>query len=179
MGDAGRPQAPMYVTCMMHASISSSAPPWSSDAAELSLEHGVLALYRAARCAEVLSRGDTVDPGLSRILISVARQGRVRPSAIAQDNHIDVSTASRHVDALVKQGFVAKAPDPDDARACLVELTASGREVIEAMLRNRTAAVEPALDAWSAGDRQQLVALLVRLAQDLDQRVAATREVPA
>lgn len=137
----------------------------------------MLALYRAARCAQVLSTGDPLDPGLSRVIITVARLGRVRPSAIAAANHIDFSTVSRHVDALARTGLVAKGPDPDDARACLVELTDAGRDVIDAMLTNRTRAVEPALASWDPAERGQLIRLLVRLAHDLDDRVHDVREV--
>lgn len=129
---------------------------------------GVAALYRAARCIQVLSVGDPLDIGLSRILSSVLRLGPVRPSVVAQENHIDLSTASRHIDALVRQGLVAKSTDPDDARASLVAVTPAGREVMQVLLANRSAAIAPALAAWSERDRGRLVSLLVRLADDLD-----------
>lgn len=132
------------------------------------LDAGVVALYRAARCAQVLATGDPLEIGLSRILAAVVRLGPVRPSVIAQENHIDVSTASRHIDALVRQGLVAKSADPQDARASLVEVTPAGAEVMQVLLVNRSAAIAPALADWSADDRAQLVSLLVRLADDLD-----------
>ncbi len=136
------------------------------------LETGVLSLYKAARCAQVLATGDPLDQGLSKILITVVRLGPVRPSAVAQENHIDVSTASRHIDALARRGLVAKSTDPDDARACLVEVTDEGSDVMREMLANRARAVEPALASWSRRDRKQLVTLLARLAHDLDELIA-------
>lgn len=131
----------------------------------------MVSLYKAARCAQVLTTDDLLDPGLGRILISVVRHGPARPSVIAQENHIDLSTASRHIDALLRQGLVAKSVDPDDARASLVAVTAEGRDVMKAMVANRTRAIEPALAAWSERDRTKLVSLLVRLAHDLGELI--------
>ena len=123
------------------------------------LEAAVLALYRAARCAQVLATDDPLDPGSSRILASVVRLGPVRPSTVAQENHID---------ALVRRGLVAKSADPDDARAALVEATADGHDVLQVLLANRSAAIGSALAGWSGRDRRALARLLVRLADDLD-----------
>lgn len=144
----------------------------ATKTSESDLEAGVLALFKAARSAQVLATGDPLDMGMSKILITVARTGPMRPSAVAQQNHIDVSTASRHIDALARQGLVDKATDPVDARACLVEVTGQGREVMKAMVTNRARAVAPALSAWSPGDREQLLSLLVRLAHDLDDLIS-------
>ncbi len=133
----------------------------------------VTALYKAARCAQVLSTGDPLDPGSARILSSVVRTGPVRLSAVAQESHIDLSTASRHVDALVRRGLVAKSPDPTDARATLVDGTLEGRQMLSVLLANRTAAIAPALSGWSDRDQRALQRLLVRLATDLDSLACA------
>jgi DNA-binding MarR family transcriptional regulator len=139
------------------------------QAIELSgLDVGVAALYRAARSAQVLATGDPLEFAASRILGAVGRRGPVRPSAVAHESHVDLSTASRHIDTLVRQGLVAKSADPDDARASLVEVTAQGRAVLDVLLANRSAAIAPALADWPDRDRSQLVSLLVRLADDLD-----------
>lgn len=131
----------------------------------------VAALYKAARCAQVLSTGDPLDPGTARILSSVVRTGPVRLSAVAQENHIDLSTASRHIDTLVRRGLVAKSPDPTDARATLLDSTQHGRQVLKVLLENRSAAIAPALVGWAERDRRSLERLLVRLAGDLDSLV--------
>lgn len=138
---------------------------------ELTLESAVVSLYKAARCAQVLTTDDVLDPAMGRVLISVVRLGPARPSVIAQENHIDLSTASRHIDALLRQGLVLKSVDPGDARASLVEVSPEGRDVMKAMVANRTRAIEPALVGWSKRDRKQLVSLLVRLAHDLDRLI--------
>ena len=126
------------------------------------------ALDRAARCAQVLSTDDPLELAASRVLATVVRRGPVRPSVVAQDGHIDLSTASRHIDTLVRQGFVAKSADPDDARATLVEATEQGRAVLAVVLANRSAVIDAALAQWEPNDRDRLSALLVRLADDLE-----------
>ena len=132
------------------------------------LDAAVAALYRAARSAQVLATGDPLEFAASRILSAVVRRGPVRPSVVAQESHVDLSTASRHIDTLVRQGLAAKSADPDDARASLVEVTTQGRAVLDVLLANRSAAIAPALATWSERDRDRLVSLLVRLADDLD-----------
>ncbi len=132
------------------------------------LEQAVLALYRAARLAQRLTKDDPLDVGQSRLLGSIKRIGPARPSVIAADAHVDLSTASRQVDALVKKGLVRKAPDPQDARATLVQVTADGQRTLRRLVSNRSQAIAPALAHWSDADRDQLTSLLVRLADDLD-----------
>ncbi|HQR80269.1 MAG TPA: MarR family transcriptional regulator [Actinomycetota bacterium] len=140
------------------------------------LDAAVAALFRAARGAQVLSTNDPLDLGSSRVLAAVVRRGPIRLSLIAQDSHIDLSTASRHIDTLVRQGLVAKSADPDDARAILVAATPQGREVLSVLLANRSAAIAPALQEWSAADRDLLITLLIRLADDLDGLIAAKEQ---
>lgn len=128
----------------------------------------VVSLYRAARLAQQLTRDDPLDPAAARMLVSVKRLGPVRPSAIAHDNHIDLSTASRQLDALVRHGYVDKQADPDDARASLVSLTSAGRRVLKTLLDNRGRAIAPVFTTWSVADRETLQELLARLADDLE-----------
>lgn len=128
-------------------------------------------LYRAARLAQQLTRDDPLDPAAARMLASVKRLGPVRPSALAQDNHVDLSTASRQLDALLRQGYIDKQADPNDARATLVSLTAGGRRVMKTLLDNRGRAVAPAFKSWSVKDRETLIALLARLGDDLEKHL--------
>lgn len=136
------------------------------------LDPAVLALYRAARLAQRLTKDDPLDVGQSRLLASIKRIGPARPSAIAADCHVDLSTASRQVDALVKKGLVAKAPDPEDARATLVRITSEGLHTLRRLVSNRSEAIAAALDEWSDTDRARLTSLLVRLADDLDSHLS-------
>ncbi|MEI2642645.1 MAG: MarR family winged helix-turn-helix transcriptional regulator [Candidatus Nanopelagicales bacterium] len=128
----------------------------------------VVSLYRATRLVQQLTSDDPLDPAAARVLSSVKRMGPARPSAVAHDNHIDLSTASRHLDALQRHGYISKQSDPQDARASLVTLTAAGRRVMRTLLDNRRRAIAPVFESWTPEDRELLEKLLARFADDLD-----------
>lgn len=132
------------------------------------MDDAVVALYRATRLAQRISKDDPLDVAQSRVLAAVRRLGPARPSAIAADNHADLSTVSRQIDGLARKGLVRKASDPQDARATLVEVTAEGQGVLSTLVANRTQAIAPAISHWSARDRQRFIALVTRFADDLD-----------
>ena len=79
-----------------------------------------------------------------------------------------MSTASRHLDALQRHGYISKQSDPQDARASLVTLTAAGRRVMRTLLDNRRRAIAPVFESWTPEDRELLEKLLARFADDLD-----------
>lgn len=62
--------------------------------------------------------------------VLVAR-GPSRSHALAAALMLDKSTATRVVDALVRKGYVARQPDPEDARAVSLRVTAEGRELYQ------------------------------------------------
>jgi len=57
--------------------------------------------------------------------------GPSRSQALAEALRLDKSTTTRVVDALVRKGYVERLPDPDDARAVSLRVTASGRQLYE------------------------------------------------
>ena len=52
-----------------------------------------------------------------------------RLTTLARHSRITKQSMSALVDDLEKKGFVERTPDPDDARATLIRLTAKGREL--------------------------------------------------
>ena len=62
-----------------------------------------------------------------RLLVMVSADGPRRVGTLAQDLGVNQSNASRLVDRLVAQGLVRRAPDLEDGRATVVELTGAGR----------------------------------------------------
>lgn len=68
--------------------------------------------------------------------------GRTRVSDVADATFLSVSAASRTVDALVEEGLLTRAPDPDNRRAVVLALTPQGealmgevREFFESFVR--------------------------------------------
>jgi DNA-binding MarR family transcriptional regulator len=112
-----------------------------------------------------LQRG--VDRVTITVLYDVRRLSPVRPSELAEAMHLNLSTVSRHISALVARGLLERTPDPADARAQIVRLTPEGEAVFTASRDTRAGAIGAAVGNWSATDRRHLVELLERLAHDL------------
>jgi DNA-binding MarR family transcriptional regulator len=102
------------------------------------------------------------------LLAHVDRLGPVRMSDLATTACLDQSTVSRHLRHLEEQGLVTRSPDPDDRRATLLELSDSGRGVLERAVAARSQVIADATAAWSPADRADLTRLLTRLADDLE-----------
>ncbi|HHM12660.1 MAG TPA: MarR family transcriptional regulator [Planctomycetaceae bacterium] len=64
------------------------------------------------------------------ILVAAAMMGTVRPAAICERLHLNVSTLSRNVERMKARGWLETVPD-DDGRAQPFRLTARGRRLLE------------------------------------------------
>ena len=73
----------------------------------------------------------------------------MRSTALAKLLGIDLSVVSRQVKFLEEVGFVARQPDPLDARAALVSATESGQSALELSRAKRTEVLDEVLDDWS------------------------------
>ena len=63
------------------------------------------------------------------ILVAAAKMGTVRPVAICDHLHLDVSTLSRNVDRMKVRGWLEVVPD-EDGRSQPFRLTEQGRELL-------------------------------------------------
>jgi DNA-binding MarR family transcriptional regulator len=70
-------------------------------------------------------------PSQLSTLSSVGKSGPVRLGDLAAAERIAPSTLTRLVNVLEDRGYLLRQPAPDDARASLVTLTDSGREVLQ------------------------------------------------
>lgn len=85
---------------------------------------------------------------------------RLSPGQLTRETHVTSGTMTNRVDRLEARGLVVRESHPDDGRGVLVELTASGRELVDAAL-TRLLEVESSLLAdITAGERDQLVRAL-------------------
>jgi DNA-binding MarR family transcriptional regulator len=102
------------------------------------------------------------DAGAATVLGAVADLGESRVSAIASAVHMDMSTVSRTLTALCKEGLVATRPDEADLRSHLTRCTPAGIERIA----DRRARIAEQLDArladWDTDDVAHLSRLLNR-----------------
>lgn len=98
-----------------------------------------------------------------RVLSTLDRLGDgASVSELATAIGVDQPRASRVVADCVDRGLVTKQTDPADARRSVIALTDDGRAVLDERRRERRAAVEQALDGFTAAERAQLAELLAR-----------------
>ena len=115
-----------------------------------------------------------VDAGLTptkiSVLLHVARADQIRLSELSDAEGINPTMMSRIIAGLTEAGLVTRAIDPGDRRAALVEATATGRKLADRIRRERTDALNLALDGLDERERSQIEAALPaleRLAEEL------------
>jgi DNA-binding MarR family transcriptional regulator len=104
------------------------------------------------------------------VLLHVSRAGQIRLSELSDAEGINPTMMSRVIANLTEAGLVTRVSDPSDRRAALVEATAAGRKLADRIRRERTDALNLALDGLDERERSQIEAALPaleRLAEQL------------
>ena len=104
-------------------------------------------------------------PHQGRALRIIGSDGPMRLSALAERLHVVPRSATEVADALQERGLVDRSPDPDDRRATLVSITASGIEVAEQVAAARRAQAEVFFGRLSDADRAALHRILSTLGE--------------
>jgi DNA-binding MarR family transcriptional regulator len=81
-------------------------------------------------------------------------------------DHLDVAarTMTSTVDAMVRDGLVARRTDPRDGRAVLVEMTPAGRDAFDRVTAIRDAVLAEVFASLGPDDRDRLLGLVRALA---------------
>ena len=104
-----------------------------------------------------------VTPTQFAALAKLDDAGRVSQNELGRLTAMDPATVWGVVNRLMRQGYVAQSPDPNDARLVMVELTEAGRK---ATLRMKAMAAEVSretLSPFTAKEARQFLDLLGRL----------------
>jgi DNA-binding MarR family transcriptional regulator len=111
-------------------------------------ELGNSVLRSAARLTRWASRNASLDVPMAqaRLLALVEELQPARISTLAAADHTSQPTMSAQVQRLEAEGWAERVPDPADARASLVSLTAAGNAAIARARRARLEALSPAFD---------------------------------
>ncbi len=126
------------------------------------------ALMSIGRLVRQRGQGETMEIGTFWLLKIIGQHGSMRATDLAACASLDISTVSRHVTQLHRNGLIDRGPDPDDGRAQRVELSPEGRSQLDAALQARIALLARTLDGWGPDDLDQLDHLLTRFVGDLD-----------
>jgi DNA-binding MarR family transcriptional regulator len=106
------------------------------------------------------------------VLLTVVRAGSIRLSDLAEAESINPTQLSRAVAHLLETGLVERSADEGDRRAAWVKATAGGKRIAERIRRERTDALNVALEGLDGSERERIVAALdslERLAEQLHQ----------
>jgi DNA-binding MarR family transcriptional regulator len=90
------------------------------------------------------------------VLLDVVRRGPARLADVASAEGINPTMLSRVVADLVETGLIERANDELDRRTVWVKATPAGRRLAERMRRERTDAVNVALEGLSEAERQMV-----------------------
>ena len=102
-----------------------------------------------------------------RLLLAVEEVGHLRMGDLAEDLGITARTVTTLVDALEKEGLLARLPDPTDRRATLLELTGKAQTQFEQVRSLQMELGEELIAPLNTQQRQQLLDLLGRLNQEV------------
>jgi DNA-binding MarR family transcriptional regulator len=99
------------------------------------------------------------------VLLTVVREGSIRLSDLAAAEAINPTQLSRSIAQLLEAGLVERAADEGDRRAAWVKPTPAGKRLAERIRRERTDALNVALEGLSTAERERIVAALAALEQ--------------
>lgn len=140
------------------------------DTALLSRLGVALRELRRGTAQDLRSRlyGELIDLAQADALEAISHRGSCTMSELASELRVDASAATRTVKRLVDGGYVARSPDPNDARAVVVTLTEAGIDLGREIGRRSLEAVLDILVEFTDDEQKQLVDLLERFVKGID-----------
>jgi DNA-binding MarR family transcriptional regulator len=107
------------------------------------------------------------------VLLTIVRRGPIRLSELAEVESLNPTMLSRVISDLGATGLVARVSDDRDRRAAWVQSTSAGARLAERMRRERTAALNEALEGLDEDDQrliERALPALEGLAEQLQDR---------
>ncbi len=92
-----------------------------------------------------------------RVLVLLSQEGPLRSGVVAERMGVHPSTFTRNADRLVHGGWVRRTEADDSRQAVLIELTDSGRAIVEHVTQQRRTDLAEILARVPAGRRDALV----------------------
>ena len=153
------------------AGAGSGRPPGDRPESVASVAESFVDLQRTVRRSKarlLAAAGDDVESATHVLLQAVAADGPMRASALAASVQADLSTVSRQVAVLVGRGLLERQADQLDGRACLLAVTAAGRDAIAEHERGRQAFFDEVLTGWGSAEMRQFAQQLERFTAAYD-----------
>ncbi len=134
--------------------------------------HSWLVFIKALHAVSKLIQADLQGTGLGesdfRVLEVLLHKGAQPVNAIGPKVNLTPGSISVAVDRLHGQGLVSRVEDVGDRRVRIVDLTSTGREMIEPIFRRRAAILEQVFEVLTSEERVQLEQLLKRIGRNAE-----------
>ncbi len=101
--------------------------------------------------------------GMRSALFALERSGPLRCGELARLEAVAAPTMTRMVSALAERGYVIRRPDPQDGRACLVEITQAGTQALARARQAYADRVEAVLRELRPGELDRVCGALNEL----------------
>ena len=111
------------------------------------------AVMRTSRRLRIEATGEVITPGQYTVLALLNGDGPSTLRELADREHVQAPSMNRIVNALADQGFVTRAPHPDDGRQVRIDITTAGKEVLAEARNQRTAWLAQRVAGLSEEDR--------------------------
>ena len=125
-------------------------------------------LYEAAMSRTAAKRGMSYRD--IYLLMALRRAGRaVTPTELIDELSITMAAITKRIDRLEETGYVHRSRDPDDGRSIRIELTDTGRSLVDNDIRaNRQPEFQVVSEEFTAEEAALLTTLLRRLLTRLE-----------
>ncbi|QKJ20613.1 MarR family winged helix-turn-helix transcriptional regulator [Microbacterium hominis] len=129
------------------------APTLSTAASQLRIS-----TFRLARRMRTQRAIDSMSDGQFAVLAALFVHGPHTLSDLADRERVSAPAMTRTINCLQESGYVTRGADETDGRKVVVDLTETGRSVVDETARRRDAWVEAALEELTADERATLAA---------------------
>ncbi|GAB3547080.1 MarR family winged helix-turn-helix transcriptional regulator [Actinopolyspora lacussalsi] len=136
------------------------------EQAAAEVERELAMMFRRARKMSLEVAAEVhpeLDPASYSLLLMVADAGSMRAIEMAERIGLDKSTVSRQIANLERLDLLRRAPDPQDGRARLIQLSESGRQRLDGARQRRSRHLREDFVQWSNDDLHQFARLLGKL----------------
>ena len=106
---------------------------------------------------------DELTPTQWAALVKLAEFESLSQNLLGRETAMDAATIKGVVDRLLKRGFVATGPDPEDGRRMRVSITRAGVAAVERGVAAATSITAETLQPLAPDEQRQLVELLKRI----------------
>ncbi len=140
------------------------------DPANRQIEQQMTVLLRRVQSIHMATSSGDVNLERSSygIMCKLADEGPQRLGALAHAFGLDPSTITRQVQALEEAELAVREKDPTDRRASILDLTETGREVLDRTRNHRRERLFAAMDDWQDSERAEFGKLLEKFNVALD-----------